>query len=258
MAMRLLDVVLGIVPFGLIVVLALVTGSDAIRPWLLGTAVLLAIGVALAGLGIFGDAVRNRIRKLRPRHGLRDRFERDALITASGVFLGLVVLLLAVAAFAVVLVFAGNDAVPASGDTRRFIIGALVVLLAFSVLGRVGGWRWDAWDARERRLLRRSLEPQTQRVWVLAVATALTVVAALGALVVALGTPGASLPLLGRPAWLAVLGIALLLIVVVSLGKDVVDNDTEAARDVGGAGTGGEPAPVEPMPTGAAPGSTRS
>jgi hypothetical protein len=258
LVMRLLDIALGIVPFLLIVVLALLTGSDAIRSWLLGTAVLLAIGGVLAGLGLFGDAVRSRIRELRPRHGLGDRFVRDALITASGVFLGLVVLLLGGAVFAVVLVFAGNDAVPAAGDTRRFIVGALVVLLAFSLLGRIGGWRWDAWDGRERRLLRRSLTPRTQRVWVLAVATALTVVAAIGALIVALGTPGASLPLLERPAWVAVLVVAVLLIVVVSLGKDVVDNDTQAARHVGGAGTGGEPAPVEPMPSGPAAGTTGS
>jgi hypothetical protein len=84
------------------------------------------------------------------------------------------------------------------------------------------------------------------------VAAALTVIAALAALLVAVGTPGAVLPV-GRAPAIALLAFAVLLIVVVSLGKDVVDNDTESDGRGGGAGSGDEPARVEPMPPAAAP-----
>lgn len=51
-------------------------------------------------------------------------------------------------------------------DVGRTVFGSLVVVSAFQVLGRVGGWRWSVWDARERMAARtgKSQYPSVRRV----------------------------------------------------------------------------------------------
>jgi hypothetical protein len=51
---------------------------------------------------------------------------------------------------AVFLVTAPVVAIIAFPDVARTVLGVLAVLAAFQVLARIGGWRWAAWDARER------------------------------------------------------------------------------------------------------------
>jgi hypothetical protein len=41
-------------------------------------------------------------------------------------------------------------------DVGRTALGSVAVLVAFQVLGRIGVWRWNVWDGRERIAARTS------------------------------------------------------------------------------------------------------
>jgi hypothetical protein len=39
-------------------------------------------------------------------------------------------------------------------DVGRMVLGTVAVVVAFQILGGVGGWRWSVWDTRERTSVR--------------------------------------------------------------------------------------------------------
>jgi hypothetical protein len=205
----------------------LVTGSG-----LLG---LVGLGVAVLAVGSIGRRVRASIATLEGSGGYGDRFLRDATIVASTIFLAAVLLALIVALVGVVLVFAGNAAGADADEVRRLVLGSIVVLVAFQAIQRLGIWRWNAWDVRERRALRRHPLDYPFRNWTWFLAAALAAIAMLAAVIVALTA---------ATAWLATLGVLILLVVVLSVGKDVVDNDVDTGEpvavvpDVGGPAAG--------------------
>jgi hypothetical protein len=83
-----------------------------------------------------------------------------------------------------------------------------------------------------------------------------SVIAVLAAILVAVGTDGRELPIFDRAGWtMVVIGMTVALIVL-AIGKDVVDNDVEVdGRLTGSRADGPSPGMVEPSPTGAAAGS---
>ncbi|HEX5588959.1 MAG TPA: hypothetical protein VFX65_01550 [Candidatus Limnocylindrales bacterium] len=200
---------------------------------------LVVVAGGLIGIGWLGRRVRAAIRRLEGSQGYPDRFLRDAVIVASAIFLAAVLLVLIAAIVGVVLVFAGNAAVPRSDEIRELVLGSIVVLVAFQLIQRLGIWRWDAWDVRERRALRRRPLDAPFRGWAYFLAAALVGIAVLGALIVALAGPS---------GWIAALGGLVLLVVVLSVGKDVVDNDVDT----------GEPSVVVPEVKGPAAGESAS
>jgi len=187
---------------------------------------LVGIGIVLLGVGWLGKRVRARIAEIKPKpgQGYNDRFERDALIVLSAIFLAVVLLALLGALVGVVLVFAGNAAATDSDRTRELVLGSIVAIAGFQVIQRLGIWRWDSWDVRERRALRRRPMDAPFRTWAYFLAVALAAIASLAALVVALG---------GSSAALVALGVMILLVVVLSVGKDVVDNDIDTGEPTG-------------------------
>jgi uncharacterized membrane protein YbhN (UPF0104 family) len=150
-----------------------------------------------------------------------------------------VLLIVLAALVGVVLVLAGNAAAAESDLTRDLVLGSIVVLVAFQVIQGLGIWRWNSWDARERRALRRRPLGRPHRIWAYGLAGTLAAIAALGALIVALGGP---------TGLLVALGVLILLVVVLSVGKDVVDNDVDS----------GEPMAVVPDVSGPAAGASAS
>ena len=179
-------------------------------------------GVALAvmiGFSWLGRRVRRRLRQLEGSARERERFERGLLIILSSAVLAILLLLVVATALGVVLVFAGNKAVPAPDATRQFVVGALLILVFFQAGQRIGVWRWVAWDLRERRALRRNPQAEPYRNWIRVQAILLGLGAVVGAVLVALGNP--------EGPWLILLFAIVVFVVVVSIGKDVVDNDID-------------------------------
>jgi hypothetical protein len=200
---------------------------------------LVGIGLVFVGIGQLRNRVRSTIADLDGRTAYGDRFVRDALIVGSAFFLAFVLLIVLAALVGVVLVLAGNAAAAESDLTRDLVLGSIVVLVAFQVIQGLGIWRWNSWDARERRALRRRPLGRPHRIWAYGLAGTLAAIAALGALIVALGGP---------TGLLVALGVLILLVVVLSVGKDVVDNDVDS----------GEPMAVVPDVTGPAAGASAS
>jgi hypothetical protein len=207
-----------------------------VGPGLLGLA---GIGLVVLGIGWLGRRARASIGELEGSERFGDRFLRDAVIVASAVVLGFVLLVVLAAIVGVVLVFAGNAAVTDSDGIRELVLGSIVVVAGFQLIQQLGIWRWNSWDARERRALRRRPVAYPFRTWVYFLATALAAIAALAALTVALAGP---------TAWLVALGGLILLVVVLSVGKDVVDNDIDT----------GDPTMVVPDVKGPAAGESAS
>jgi hypothetical protein len=196
---------------------------------------LVAIGAAFLGIGWLGKRARATIERLEGNRGYGDRFLRDLFIVASAVFLALVLLVLIAALVGVALVFAGNAAVGRSDEIRGLVLGSIVVVIVFQLIQRLGIWRWDAWDVRERRALRRRPLVYPFRNWTYFLAAALASIATLAALIAALTA---------STTWLVVLGGLILMVILISVGKDVVDNDIDT----------GEPLAVVPEVTGPAAG----
>jgi hypothetical protein len=134
-------------------------------------------------------------------------------------------------------------------NIERFVVGALAVMVAFNFLTKLGTWRWNVWDVRERRRLRRSPFHGPTRGWPYFLAGVVTVIAFAATLLVALGAPDSSWLGLPRDTWILLIGAAIAAFVVVCLGKDIVDNDiTVASSPTGGAGGTGGSAAVTPSP----------
>ncbi len=248
-----IDVAIGFGALVVIVLAWLVTHSGGGMGELVGVVVgsglpgFVGLGLALLGVGWLGRRVRASIHDLEAKPGFGDRFLRDLLIVGSAVGLGLVILVLLATIVGVVLVFAGNAAVGTSEDTRVAVLGAIVVLVGFQALQRLGIWRWDSWDARERRALRRRPLAYPHRYWVYFLAASLCAIGLIGALVTMAG-PTWTPPILDRNGWLAAAAVLALFVLILSVGKDVVDNDIDT----------GEPATVTPPSPGPAAGSSAS
>jgi hypothetical protein len=254
---RAVDYLLGPIALLLVLFVWLVTnglsgGVSAIVTLILDSTVLsIVIGlVVVIALARAGKWLRRELRQPSRDRGRATRAFRALAIAFSALFLGGLLVLMAAATLGVVLVFAGSDARPA-GDVEKvrvFVVGAFVVLGLFNLLQRVGGWRWNSWDVRERFTLRRNPLPSPSRVWATFVAGGLTLIAIVGAILVAVGTDDANLPLWNRDGWTTiVIGVTVGLIVL-AIGKDVVDNDVEVDGRMTGARAPAEPGMVAPPP----------
>jgi hypothetical protein len=201
----------------------------AIRTGLIDSGIIWA-GVALIVVVVSswaGRHVRKWLRQFEDSDDGRERFLRGLLIVLSSAVLATVLLLVVLTVVGFVVVFAGNNAIPSSDATRRFIVGALLILVLFQAIQRVGVWRWLSWDIRERRALRRNPQAKPYRNWVRFQAILLWALAIIGAILVALGSPGADGLIGDRGPWLFAFFAVLLFAIVVSIGKDVVDSDID-------------------------------
>jgi hypothetical protein len=215
----------------------------------------LAGGIAF-GLSKLGEVVRRRLREVEGQPEMTKRAIRAGLIAGSALFLSAALGLVLVVALGVAMVFAGSDGRgAAAAETRQFVLGGLAVLILFQLLQRVGTWRWNSWDARERQALRRRPSTMPFRTWPRVIATLLTLAAVMGALIVAFGGQGTRILFAARETWIGLLLTLVVAIVLGSIAKDVVDNDIDATPSGGGAGSGDEPAPVMPPVSGEAAGS---
>jgi hypothetical protein len=264
-AMFIIDLLLGPIIFAAIMVVwffavGVPGGSTAFRSLVDHSSIVAILigGIALGVLARIGKWLRKELRQPQRRMIFAPDFVRGGAILMSAAFLGGLLVLLAVATLGVILVFAGSNARPAAEveTVRTFVVGALVVLVLFSLLQRVGSWRWASWDVRERYALRREPLKHHSRGWAMLIAGGGSVIAVLAAILVAVGTDGRSLPILDRGGWtMFVIGLTIGLIVL-AIGKDVVDNDVEVdGRLTGSRAEGPSPTMVEPSPTGAAAGS---
>jgi hypothetical protein len=192
--------------------------------------------------------VRRRRAALSPRKAFADVVVRTAAIGFSALFLAGLLILIGIATFGVVLVFAGSAPRDESAATRSFVVGSLVVLLLFNLLQKVGTWRWDSWDARERQQLRRDPARYPSRGWSSLIAFTLLGIALGAAWLIAIGT-GAVFPGAARTGVFWVVIALVVILCAITIAKDVVDNDVETDRLVGSAGHGA----VMPTPTGPPP-----
>jgi hypothetical protein len=213
---------------------------------------LVVVGLGVLFVGWLGRLLRTRLRATRETANQRPRvrFGRDALVVASSLFLGAILLIVTAMAIGVTLVVVdGTTEMPADGtqvhaEIERFVIGAIAVLVGFRLLMRLGTWRWGSWDVRERRSLRRKPSGKTPREWPYTLAVILALIAFGVTMLVAFGADGATWLWLPRDTWLVLLGGVILAVIVVCLGKDVVDNDISVLGD----GVTGDQPPVEPPP----------
>jgi uncharacterized BrkB/YihY/UPF0761 family membrane protein len=146
------------------------------------------------------------------------------------------------------LVLAGNAAIDDSNATRRFALGVVLVLVAFNFMARLGTWRWDVWDRRERRQARRRPLVEPNRGWAFLQALLLLMPLVLGAFVVSFGTSTWQVAGLDRGGVLTFIGVVLVLIGMISVARDVVESDTE------GMDRAKESGPVMPPNTPPSPG----
>jgi hypothetical protein len=207
--------------------------------------------IALFGLGAQGPVVRKKIRSLQGSTHLGGRLAHLLLVSASALTLAGVLVGVAVAAIGVILVLAGNVAVADADATRMFVLGVVLVLLAFNVMARLGTWRWDVWDRRERRLARRRPLAEPHRGWAFVQALLLLIPLALGTIVVSFGTSIWRIAGVDRGGVLLVIGLSLVLIGMISVARDVVESDTEGLLRKT------EAAPVVPSAPPPAPGQSR-
>jgi hypothetical protein len=254
---RAVDFLLGPIALLLVLLVWLVTsglpgGLNAIVALILDSTVLsIAIGlVIVVGLARAGRWLRRELRQPSRDRGRAAKLFRALAIAFSALFLGGLLVLMVAATLGVVLVFAGSDARPAADveRVRVFVVGAFVVLGLFNLLQRVGGWRWNSWDVRERFTLRRNPLPSPSRIWATFVAAGLTVIAIIGAVLVAVGTDNANLPLVDRDGWTSIVVAVTIGLIVLSIGKDVVDNDVEVDGRLTGGRAPAEPGMVAPPP----------
>ena len=263
--MLIIDLLLGPVALVGIIVLWLIVvglpgGLPAIGGLLFQSSILTIViaAVVLAVLAEVGKRLRRELRDPRRRMRLAPQVIRAATIFLSAAFLGGLLFLMAAATLGVVLVYAGSNArSPAEVQSiREFVVGAFVALGVFNGLQRIGGWRWAAWDVRERFALRGAPLQLPSRWWAMFVAVVLTVIGIVTAILVAVGTDNASLPFFDRTGWTIALATLTAALIVLTIGKDVVDNDVEVDGRLTGSRAGGpSPSMVEPSPHGAAAGS---
>ena len=130
---------------------------------------------------------------------------------------------------------------------HQFVIGAIAVLVVFNLLARLGTWRWDIWDARERRGLRRAPTTSPVRTWPYVLGLILTLLVFAATSIVALGSEGSSWWGISRDAWLVATVGTVVAIVLFSLAKDIVDNDIDV--DGGGPAAGAAASDAPPIIT---------
>jgi uncharacterized membrane protein YidH (DUF202 family) len=217
-------------------------------------AIPLAIAVAVVGgaafvVGRWGGTIRGYLKDTRDQTDLWTK--RNGLISLSSIFLGFLVFVMSILALGVALVLIDSSTAERA-HVQRFVLGAIAMLVAFNLLGRVGIWRWDAWDARERKSLRRKPLTRPGRTWPYVLTVLLTVTAVAAAVLVAIGTPTVDSEDFDATTWVAIVVGAIIGLVLLSLGKDIVDNDI--AVDAGPAAGSGE-GTVSPPPGGPAAGS---
>ncbi|HEX5013632.1 MAG TPA: hypothetical protein VFV72_05660 [Candidatus Limnocylindrales bacterium] len=203
---------------------------------------LIAFGVLAGVVGWAGPKARSRLRKSQAKPTLAQTIGRNAGIALSALALGAILIGLLVVVVGVVLVLI-DGSTPEHLAIEQFVIGSIAILFAFSLIGRLGTWRWTVWDVRERRMLRRAPLKEPPRLWPYFVGTVLSVIVFAAMSVVALGAPGSSWLGIELATWLVLIGVGIVLVVLFSLAKDIVDNDiaVDTGRDPGG---GGEPSIV--------------
>lgn len=264
-AVRIVDYALG--PIALLVVFAawallvvLPSGPGAVGELFASSKLaFIAIGGGLViGLGWIGKVLRQRLRGP-STPGRTPELVRGFAILASAAFLGGLLIVMTAATIGVVLVYAGSNADAVKDNVariREFVVGAFVVLGLFSALQRLGSWRWNSWDVRERFSLRRDPIRRPSRWWATLVSAWLTLIGVLGAILVALGSDFIKLPISDRDGFTGFILILTAGLILLAIGKDVVDNDVEVdGRMTGARGGGPSPSMVEPAPSGSAAGS---
>jgi hypothetical protein len=211
----------------------------------------IAVGVGVfALLGELGKALRRELRRRDRRVGLTAELVRGGLLVLSAIFLAVLLVLFSVALFSMSLVFSGivgRDSIETT-FARDFVLGSIVTLLIFTIFQRVGGWRWSTWDVRERFTLRHNPLVRPTRWWVSLVGLLITAIVLLSAWLIAVGAPGAELPGPNREGWMWTVAVLFSFLILVTIGKDVVDNDVETDGGFASSGTGGRPSPGQVMP----------
>jgi hypothetical protein len=206
----------------------------------------LAPFVLLAGAAIFagaagaaGRVARRFLRRMSPGRSDAVRVVRNGGIFISAAFLGLVLVgtLLIFLAIVIVVVDSGHGHLA----NHQFVIGAIAVLVVFNVLARLGTWRWNIWDVRERRDLRQAPATSPSRTWPYLLGFILTVLAFAATSIVALGAPESSWWIWSLDAWLVFTVGTVVAIVLFSLAKDIVDNDVDTGATDGGPADGPPP-----------------
>jgi hypothetical protein len=185
-----------------------------------------AVG-AVIGFDQVGRWARRKLRALEGSKQWSARFTRGLLIVLSSTVLASVLLALMVTAFGIILVMAGNAAIPDSDSTRHFVIGAFVILLLFQAGQRIGVWRWISWDLHERHALRQDPMAEPYRNWIRLQSIVIAIDALIGAVLVALGNADNKGFIGDRGPWLFAFFALLIAIVIMSIGKDVVDSDID-------------------------------
>jgi hypothetical protein len=236
------DYAVGLGAFAMVVVgfFLLLGPEDRARIWEgLSLGPFLLIGGLALFAAIVGGAGRWTRTWLRRRlgSGTRYRIARNAGIAVSAIFLGAVLIgiLVLVVSILIVIVDSGHGHLA----NHQFVIGAIATLVLFSLLTRLGTWRWNVWDVRERRSLRRAPTDSPVRTWPYVLGFILTLVVFAATSVVALGTDGSSWYGIPRDTWLVATIGAIVAIVLFSLAKDIVDNDIDAEAPTAGDGPSG-------------------
>ena len=212
-------------------------------------------GIFIFALAQVGRWLRSELRspkrrlKIIPPHAVR-----VIAIGASAAFLATLLIALAFAVFGVVLVYAGKTdpaQMPAADATKVFVVGSVVVVVLFRLLQRLGEWRWDAWDVRERRQLRRDPKTDPPRGWPTLIAVCLTGIVFAASIVVAMDREWQLFGWTISRDWLlmGVIG-AIAALVVLVISKDVVDNDVDADRLTGSSRDSVITPPPAPAPPG--------
>jgi hypothetical protein len=200
--------------------------------------------VLIGGLALFaavvGGAGRWTRTSLRRRLGPGPgyRVARNLGIAISAIFLGAVLIGALLLVLSIVLVVI--DSANGHAENQQFVIGAIGVLVLFNLLARLGTWRWNIWDVRERRSLRRAPTTAPARTWPYVLGFILTIVVFAATSIVALGADGSSWYGISRDTWLVATIGAVVAIVLFSLAKDIVDNDIDVEAPSVGDGPGGD------------------
>jgi hypothetical protein len=197
-------------------------------------------GIVVFFLAQIGRLVRKELRDPQRRMGfLPPSIVRVGAIAVSALFLAVLLILLGLTVFGVVLVVAGkaDPAAVADADaTRLFVVGGVAVLVLFRLLQRLGEWRWDAWDVRERHQLRQDPQTDPPRGWPTFIAVWLTVIVFAAAIAVAIGRQWHLFGwVIGRDGLLTFVFFAIAGLVLLVISKDVVDNDLDADGRMTGA-----------------------
>ena len=146
---------LRVVPWIVAAPVVVMVGRAAVKVWLEATPGALEIGavalrlvlttIVIGGLGylMFGNSVKPAAAADREPTARERRIQalRDGIEMAVTIFVTAVVFLLAIAPFVSTLLL---EAVGTS------VLGWLTIIAAFQVIARIGTWRWNVWDARER------------------------------------------------------------------------------------------------------------